>query len=274
VTGVTTTTTDDQITLEGGASMAVSQFGAALGEGADDDEGQGAHLVWAHGWGHSGAAFYPFAESLARLWSSTTIDFPGFGRSPVPPAAWGTEDYADAIAGWLRTLPPAKRIWIGHSFGCRVGMQIAARHPGLLSGMVLIAAAGLKRRRSLWETLRFKARVYAFKLAKLFVPEGPRRDALRTRFGSADYKNAGPMRAIFIKTVSEDLADVAAKASCPTLLVFGRNDTETPVEMGERLATLIPSAQLVVLEGFGHLDILTRGQHQTANEIRKFVQCM
>ena len=82
------------------------------------------------------------------------------------------------------------------------------------------------------------------------------------------------MRAIFIKTVSEDLTDVAAKVSCPTLLVFGRNDTETPVEMGERLTKLIPSAQLVVLEGFGHLDILTRGQHQTANEIRKFVQCM
>ncbi|MEJ2116749.1 MAG: alpha/beta hydrolase [Alphaproteobacteria bacterium] len=273
MTGVTTTT-DIQIKLEDGVSMAASQFGVALSDSASGDQSQGVHLVWAHGWGQSGAAFYPFAESLARMWSSTAIDFPGFGRSTVPPATWGTEDYADAIAGWLRTLPPANRIWIGHSFGCRVGMQIAARHPGLLTGMVLIAAAGLKRRRSLWETLRFKARVYAFKLAKLFVPEGPRRDALRARFGSADYKNAGPMRAIFIKTVSEDLTDVASQVSCPTLLVFGRNDADTPVEMGERLSRLIPSARLVVLEGFGHLDILTRGQHQTANEIRKFVQCL
>lgn len=257
---------DDLITLDGGAVLAAESFGAVQ-PGAT-------HFVWAHGWGQSGAAFRPFAQSFARLGASTALDFPGFGRSPAPPAPWGTADYADAVAGWLRTLPPARRVWIGHSFGCRVGLQIAARHPGLLSGMVLIAAAGLKRRRTLWQTLVLKARVYAFKLAKLFVPEGPRRDALRARFGSADYKNAGPMRAIFLKTISEDLTSVAGAVSCPTLLIYGRDDTETPVEIGERLSRLIPSARLVVLDGYGHLDILTRGQHQAANEIRKFLECL
>lgn len=257
---------DDLITLDGGAAMAAETIGTVRPGST--------HLVWAHGWGHSGAVFLPFAQSFARLGASTVLDFPGFGRSPVPPATWGTADYADAIAGWLRTLPPAQRVWIGHSFGCRVGLQIAARHPGLLSAMVLIAAAGLKRRRSLWETLRFKSRVYAFKLAKLFVPEGPRRDALRASFGSADYKNAGPMRAIFVKTVSEDLTDVARAVTCPTLLVYGRDDTETPVEIGERLSRLVPSARLVVLDGYGHIDILTRGQHQATNEIRKFLECL
>lgn len=258
--------TDETITLGEGAAMVADHLGAVQ-PGAT-------HFVWAHGWGQSGAAFRPFAESFARLGASTVLDFPGFGRSPVPPAAWGTADYADAVAGWLRTLPPARRIWVGHSFGCRVGVQIAARHPGLLSGMVLIAAAGLKCRRTPWQSLVLKARVYAFKAAKLFTPEGPARDRLRARFGSADYKNAGPMRAVFIKTISEDLTDVAPGVSCPTLLVYGREDRETPVEIGERLAKLIPAARLVVLDGYEHNDILTRGQHQAANEIRKFLECL
>lgn len=259
-------TTEEKIALGGGAEMAVSHVGEVTPGGT--------HFVWAHGWGHSGAVFQPFAQSFARLGASTLLDFPGFGRSPIPPAPWGTAEYADAVAGWLRTLPPAKRVWIGHSFGCRVGLQIAARHPGLLSGMALIAAAGLKRRRSPWQTLALKTRVYAFKVAKQFVPEGPRRDALRARFGSADYKSAGPMRIVFMKTIAEDLTEVACAVSCPVALIYGREDTETPVEMGERLAGLIPSARLVVLDGYGHVDILTRGQHQAANEIRKFLECL
>ena len=52
--------------------------------------------------------------------------------------------------------------------------------------------------------------------------------------------------------VSEDLSDAAAKVSCPTLLIYGRNDTETPLEIGERLQTLIPESELAVLDGYGH----------------------
>src|SRR5882724_9364418 len=95
------------------------------------------NLVWGHGWSQSGLALQPMAESLARFAFSSLIDFPGFGSSPMPPEVWGTAEYADAVANWLGSLPPRRRIWVGYSFGCRVGIQIAARHPGLLSGMIL-----------------------------------------------------------------------------------------------------------------------------------------
>ena len=98
-------------------------------------------LIWAHGWGHTHRAFLPLAESVRRTASSLLIDFPGFGASPLPPAVWGTADYADAVAKWIAGLPAGRRVWIGHSFGCRVGLQLAARHPEAVNGMVLIAAA-------------------------------------------------------------------------------------------------------------------------------------
>src|SRR5579862_818189 len=86
-------------------------------------------LVWAHGWAHSHLSLLPLAEAMRGRVDSRLVDLPGFGASPPPPGPWGTEDYADAMAGWLASLPLRKRVWVGHSFGCRVGLQLAARHP-------------------------------------------------------------------------------------------------------------------------------------------------
>src|SRR5438270_4634303 len=150
------------------------------------------HLLCGHGWGQSALALLPLAESLRAFAGSTLIDFPGFGKSAMPPSAWGTADYADFMADWISSFGfKTPLIWLGHSFGCRVGLQLAARHPQLISGMVLIAAAGLKRKRSMLERLRMRSRVLAFKAAKRLYPEGPRLERLRNRYGSADYRNAG-----------------------------------------------------------------------------------
>jgi pimeloyl-ACP methyl ester carboxylesterase len=231
------------------------------------------HLLCGHGWGQSGAALLPLAESLRPFAGSTLIDFPGFGKSAMPPAAWGTADYADFMAEWVVSFGiKTPLIWLGHSFGCRVGLQLAARHPQLISGMVLIAAAGLKRERSIPQQIRMRSRVLVFKAAKKILPEGPGLDHLRNRFGSADYRNAGEMRPIFVRVVSEDLSGVAEQVRCPTLLLYGSADTETPPEFGERFRSLIPEAELTIFEGFNHLNILSEGRHQVALRIRKFLE--
>jgi pimeloyl-ACP methyl ester carboxylesterase len=229
-------------------------------------------LIWAHGWGQSGAALLPLAESLSRVASSSVVDFPGFGNSPAPPLTWTTADFADQIAEWLRESPRACRIWVGHSFGCRVGLQLAARHPELLSGMVLISAAGLRPRRRLGARIRFTLRKYLFKTVKLLVPEGPRRDAWRSRLGSADYRAAGGLRAILSRVVAEDLSTAAQAVRCPTLLVYGDQDQDTPPEMGERLRQLVPDAKLVLLKGFDHNSVISEGRHQVLGHLKKFVE--
>jgi pimeloyl-ACP methyl ester carboxylesterase len=231
-------------------------------------------IVWGHGWNHSSSALLPMATSLAHFAFSSLIDFPGFGRSPMPPEVWGTADYADAVAGWLNGLPPRRRIWVGHSFGCRVGIQLAARHPGLLSGMVLMAAAGLPRKRTFMERLGLFWRRSVFQIAKLVAPEGPARNRLRARFGSADYQAAAAMRPILVRVVNENLASTAAKVECPVLLIYGANDRDTPPEMGRRFQSLIPRAELVILDGFDHLGLLDEGRHQAVYQIQRFLKSL
>jgi pimeloyl-ACP methyl ester carboxylesterase len=229
-------------------------------------------LVWAHGWGHTHANLLPLAEAMQSSGRSALVDLPGFGASPLPPEAWGTAEYADACAEWLTSLPSGRRIWIAHSFGCRVGLQLAARHPETIDGLFLIAAAGLQPHRSLRARLRFASRRWAFRTLRSLVPEGPARERLRQCFGSADYARAGPLRPILSKTVAENLSEVAERVRCPSVLVYGEQDRETPPEMGERLRSLIPDAQLYVLRGFDHWNVLTEGRHQVVHRLAEFVE--
>jgi pimeloyl-ACP methyl ester carboxylesterase len=141
-----------------------------------------------------------------------------------------------------------------------VGVQLAARHPALVAGLFLIAAAGLPRRRGFWGSLRFWSRVMTFKVMKrVALILGRDVEALRARFASADDKNAGAMRPIFRSAIRENLTQQAALIQCPTVLVYGRGDTETPPEIGERYARLIPNATLYVLEGQDHYTVLGAG---------------
>jgi pimeloyl-ACP methyl ester carboxylesterase len=233
-----------------------------------------AQLIWAHGWGHSHQALLPLALTMRPAADSWLLDLPGFGASPPPPAPWGTEDYADAIADWIATLPAGRKIWVGHSFGCRVGLQLAARHPGAVDALFLIAAAGLPPHRSLGARLRRLPRRAAFRLLRALTPEGPARDRLRERYGSTDYRHAGAMRPVLVKAVNEDLSEAARAIRLPVVLVHGDGDGESPPDIAERLHGLIPGSRLALLRGFDHWTILGDGRHQVTHLLGELLETL
>lgn len=231
-------------------------------------------LVWAHGWAHSHSSLLPLAEAMRGRADSLLIDLPGFGASPLPPGAWGTEDYAAAMAEWLRGLPARQRVWVGHSFGCRVGLRLAAHHPDAIAALFLIAAAGLPPNRSLATRLKRMPRRWAFRALRAITPEGPARDRLRERYGSADYRAAGAMRPVLVKAVNEDQTDIARRIRMPVVLVHGEADTESPPEIAARLHALIPGSRLHLLRGFDHLTILGDGRHQVVHLLGELLESL
>ena len=90
------------------------------------------------------------------------------------------------------------------------------------------------------------------------------------KFGSRDYKNAGSMRQIFVKTISEDLSDIATQIKAQTTIIVGDKDNETPVEFGQRYNKLIPNSELFIFPEIDHYSIISNARHQTINVIKKF----
>ncbi len=195
------------------------------------------------------------------------VDLPGFGSSPAPAAAGGAASYADLLEPLLAECAP-RVVVLGHSFGGRVGVELAARHPDAVAAVVLCGVPLL--RRSDRPTTR-PARRYT--LARALHRRGLLGDGTMERmgqqFGSSDYRAAtGVMRDVLVAVVNETYEAQLRQISQPTELVWGRLDEPVPVEIAERAAQILADARLTVLDGVGHF-VPTEAPGALASALRR-----
>ena len=230
-------------------------------------------IVLMHGWGcnHTTVASIE-AVALSCGYRVINVDFPGFGESEEPADVWGVEQYTRQIEALVRELGIVRPTLLGHSFGGRVGILYSSRNP--VDKLILVDAAGIKPKRS----LNYYRKVYTFKAMKRLMyliygrDEAERRlDARRAKAGSSDYASATPMmRRILSKVVNEDLTDRLELIKAPTLLIWGENDTATPLSDAQKMEKLIPDAGLVSFPGCGHYSFLDN-HGQFAAVLRSFL---
>lgn len=231
-------------------------------------------VVFAHGWGRTHHDFIQIAESIAPLAHSILLDLPGFGETPRPADAWGTVQYADHVNEFIDSLRDKPVIWVGHSFGGRIGLRLGVMHPQQLSGLVLVSSAGIPRQRSTAQQLKSRVQGARFQFAKKRAANQAELSELEKKFGSADYIHSEKigLRDVFLKVIAEDQSADVVNIKLPVRLLYGAKDDETPVSIGERLQQLIPDSTLVVCPEFDHFDILNRGRHQVALAIKEMIQ--
>lgn len=237
------------------------------------------HIIWGHGWAQTHSTLLPTAISLKNIAHHWLIDLPGFGHSSQPNSVCGSLEYAAIIADWINHHIPskAKKIWVGHSFGGKIGITLAAKYPTLIDGLFLIAASGIPRKRTIIQEVIVKIKIKIFKFLKYLnktINNNRYSEWLKTKFGSQDYKNASNphMRAILVKVVNENLSNIASQISCPTELIYGELDTETPVIIGNIFNKLINNSKLHIILKEDHYSILSKTQHQIAYLLKQFTK--
>lgn len=235
-------------------------------------QGSGSPIVLMHGWGCNLTTLASIEKVAAESHTVYNVDFPGFGESEEPHEVWGVELYTQLIEKFIEAEGIENPILLGHSFGGRVGILYSSRNK--VKKLILVDAAGVKPRRS----LKYYFKVYTYKLGKKLMPliygkkgAQERIEQMRAKRGSSDYNNASPMmRAILSKVVNEDLKHCMPKISAPTLLIWGENDTATPLRDAQIMEKLIPDAGLVSFPGCGHYSFLDN-PIQFAAVLRSFI---
>jgi pimeloyl-ACP methyl ester carboxylesterase len=210
-------------------------------------------IVILHGWGAHIEAVGTILAALDGGSDVIALDLPGFGESDPPPEAWDVDCYARFMIHFLDELGVERAHLVGHSHGGRVSIALAADEAERVGRLLLIDSAGIPPRRG-W---RYRRRVAVAKLGRVVGKAGaPGRrlqDRMRSRVASRDYLEASEaMRGTFRAVIAADLTDRLPRITASTLLVWGDQDDETPLWMGQRMEELIPDAGLVVLEGAGH----------------------
>ncbi|WP_028065808.1 alpha/beta fold hydrolase [Solirubrobacter soli] len=236
-----------------------------------DTEGAGRPLVVLHGGpgfdqGYLRPGLLPLAED-ARL---VFPDLRGQGRSaPVPVESCTLEQMADDVAELCATFE--RPVVFGHSAGGFVALQLALRHPGLASGLILChTAAALSREPGPPGPAERGGEAAGAAAARLFGGDFSLEvleafDRLVLPLYAAPGHEDVPPRLMALSTINAEIAayffqrlapayDVRAdleRIDVPTLVVTGRHDWVCPPAAGRALAAAIPRAELVELDS-GH----------------------
>lgn len=203
-------------------------------------DSEGGTNVFLHGWQRSGEDFREIIESQG-ITNYVLLDFPPFGKSDVI-KGWNIFTYVNMLISLLDYLKIKRVNLIGHSFGGRIAIILAAIKRDFVGRLVLLDSAGMKPKK----TFRKFVKIQSYKLRKKL---GLNVDG----FGSSDYRALSKeMRETFKSVVNTYLEEYAKQISCQTLIIYGENDKETPIYMAKKLNKLIDKSRLEVIKNSGH----------------------
>ncbi len=197
-------------------------------------------VVLLHG---AGGSHLDWPATLRRLPGRRVIalDLPGHGRS-APPCRESVAAYAGDVQRLLDHLGIARCILAGHSMGGAVALALALQRPQCVAGLILIGSG-----------------------ARLPVPPqildelgGEPQQVLNwfsARLGESSLGGVDPaaLRADLLACNRFDLRPVLDRLMMPALVIVGRDDRMTPARLSQELVHRMSAAELVIVDGGGHL---------------------
>ena len=229
------------------------------------ERGRGDPVLFLHGLGGSRTSWEPQLEDLSDTFRCIAWDMPGYGAStPVEPLTLAA--VADAVARLLDAAGVERAHLVGESFGGMHALHAALRYPDRVGRLVLAntsPAFGLDGTDpDVWRAARLApidagltpADIAADVLTAVAGP-GLSVEVLAMRVAGFARIPAPGLRAAIECLPSHDLCDRLADITAPALVIAGALDTETPRSYSQALADGLADAELVVLDGVGHLAV-------------------
>jgi pimeloyl-ACP methyl ester carboxylesterase len=235
-----------------------------------EEHGEGFPLLLVQGLGWSKWGSRAQIPAYAECRRVLAFDNRGTGLSPKPPGPYSIEELADDAASVLDARGIERADLYGHSMGGFVALALALRRPDLVRSLVLVGTgAGPGYEPIPAETLETWMSVVGLPLEEAirrtfptgfspgWIDEHPSEyeDWLAARLDPptppACWKAQFDAAARWV----EEGAPVE-RLEAPALVIHGDEDRIVPIANGRSLAARVPNAELVVLEGRGHVPML------------------
>ncbi len=226
-------------------------------------------LVFLHGIGGAARAWRGQIDAFSDRYRAMAWDMPGYGGSARLPAV-SIATLADALQDFLGDVGATKPILVGHSIGGMIVQQWLTKHADFAAAIVLAQTSpAFGKADGDWQKEFIGARLgpldrgetmasLAPTLVKELVGDDP---DVRGMEIARDCMAAVPeasYRASMLALLGFDQRSALKNIAVPTLVLSGSKDKNAPAPMMAKMATYIPSATYVELEGAGHLVNLER----------------
>jgi 3-oxoadipate enol-lactonase len=226
-------------------------------------------LVFLHGIGGAARAWRSQLEFFGDRFRTIAWDMPGYGGSaPLPTVSIAS--LAGALQQFLPQASAIKPILVGHSIGGMIVQQVLVNNPGIASAVVLAQTSpAFGKPDGDWQKAFIGARLgpldrgetlvsLAPSLVTELVGDDPDRRGLELARECMAAVPEATYRATMLALMGFDLRHALKEIAVPTLLLSGSKDNNAPAPMMSKMASYIPSAQYLELEGVGHLANLER----------------
>ncbi len=211
------------------------------------------------GWGNQRTTFYHIINEFKENYTIYIIDYPGFGNSSIPTKTLTIYDYTNLIRKFMEEKQIQNPIIIAHSFGGRIATLLTGYYKERIDKLILIDVATIKPKKTIKQ--KFKQKLY--KILKKTISILPKlkqekyHQKLIKFFGSTDYQNLPiGMQQTFKNIVNEDLKDYLCYIESQTLILWGKNDQDTPLKDGIKINHLIKDSALIVFPEASHFSYL------------------
>jgi 3-oxoadipate enol-lactonase len=226
-------------------------------------------LVFLHGIGGAARAWRGQLDFFADRYRTIAWDMPGYGGSAPLPAV-SIASLADALQDFLQQTGAIKPVIVGHSIGGMIVQQLLAKSQRVANAVVLAQTSpAFGKPDGDWQKNFIDARLgpldrgetlvtLAPALVKELVGDDP---DIRGMDLARDCMASVPpatYRATMLALMGFDLRAALKNISVPTLVLSGSKDNNAPAPMMAKMATYIPAATYVEIEGVGHLVNLER----------------
>lgn len=214
--------------------------------------GNGANIVFLHGWQQDKATWSRVIDFLERDFTCWAIDLPGFGANPRPPAIWTPMDYGDWVKDVLMELGVTSYFLVSHSFGGRVAICLSATGVLKPEKLILYAVPGVQ----VGSPFVTRVLVFIYKALRLNRTARLKDTSLfrmiQAKLQSSDYRDAKELRDIFLASIQYNLKPLLEKINVPTLILHGEMDEVVPLETARMMRVLIKDSQLKTVPGGSH----------------------
>jgi len=227
-------------------------------------ESELAPLVFLHGIGGAARVWRRQLAAFADRYRAIAWDMPGYGNSqPLPTVSIAS--LADALKDFLQQLGAAKPVLVGHSIGGMIVQQVLVHDPLIAESVVLAQSSpAFGKADGDWQKEFLEARLgpldrgetmaqLAPKLVAELVGDDADPDGLELARDCMASVPEASYRAAMMAMPGFDLRKALGGICVPTLVIAGTKDRNAPAPMVKKMASFIPNATYVELEGVGHL---------------------
>ncbi len=226
-------------------------------------------LVFLHGIGGAARAWRGQLDFFGDRYRAIAWDMPGYGGSaPLPTVSIAT--LADALQDFLLEVGATRPILVGHSIGGMIVQQWLTKYPDIAAAVVLAQTSpAFGKPDGDWQKEFIGARLgpldrgetmgsLAPTLVRELVGDDPDVKGLELARDCMAAVPEATYRATMLALLGFDQRHALKNIAVPTLVLSGSRDKNAPAPMMAKMATYIPSARYVELEGAGHLVNLER----------------